>query len=150
MRIALPLLVLLLISCSTGTDISSQHSLLIGTWKLIAAKTIQNDSVHIDDLSGKEMIKVINGSHFAFLNHDLKTDPDDSLDFFVSGGGQYTLEGQQYTEFLEYCNFRQWEGHTFEFTITIKNDTLIQRGQEEIEELGVNREIIETYIRTGK
>jgi hypothetical protein len=120
---------------------------LIGTWELISATTIQNDSTRIDDLSGKRMIKIINATHFAFLNHDVNKGID-SLASFVAGGGTYTLEGDFYTESLEYCNYREWEDNTFEFTMKIKGDTLIQTGIEKIEDLGVDRKIIETYLKT--
>ena len=51
------------------------------------------------------------------------------------------------TEHLEYCNDRQWEGNDFAFTITIKNDTLVQTGIEKVESAGVNRLNIERYVR---
>lgn len=132
------------------SDLATQKDLnLIGTWELISSKKIQNDEVEVDDLSGKRMIKVINDSHFAFMNHDLKNEAD-TLGFFVSGAGKYSLEGNQYTEYLEYCNYREWEGHVFEFSVKINGDTLVQQGLEEIEELNVSRTIIETYLRTNE
>lgn len=122
---------------------------IIGTWELISATTIQGDSTYQKDLSNKRMIKIINDSHFAFLNHDLNKG-EDSLAVFVAGGGSYTLAGDTYTEVLEYCNFRKWENNTFEFNVKVKGDTLIQSGIEEIKELGVDRKIIEVYIKTEK
>ncbi len=56
-------------------------------------------------------------------------------------------DADKYTEFLEYCNDRQWENNKFDFTITIKNDTLTQKGIEKIDSLGVNRVNIEKYVR---
>lgn len=52
------------------------------------------------------MIKIINETHFSFLNHDMKKGKD-STKVFVAGGGRYTLEGDQYNEFLEYCSARE-------------------------------------------
>ena len=66
---------------------------------------------------------------------------------FSAGGGNYTLKDSLYTEHLQYCNDRQWEGNNFEFTVTINNDTLIQKGLEKIDSLGVNRMNIEKYLR---
>ena len=83
------------------------------------------------------------------MNHDLASETD-SLQLYVSGGGTYNLEGDQYTEFLEYCNYRDWEGYEFTFTVEFRGDTLIQQGIEEIEELGVEREIREVYLRTDQ
>ena len=42
---------------------------------------------------------------------------------------------------------REWEGHSFNFTVTISNDTLIQKGIEKVENLGIDRLIIEKYVR---
>jgi hypothetical protein len=52
-----------------------------------------------------------------------------------------------YTEHLEYCSDKEWEGNDFKFTVTIKNDTLIQSGIEKVEEAGVNRLNMEKYVR---
>lgn len=88
-------------------------------------------------------------THFAFLQHDLKKGEDSSA-VFVAGGGRYSLTGTTYTEHLEYCSARNWEGNDFSFNISIKGDTLIQRGVEKIENLGVNRVNIEKYVRVSK
>ena len=147
MRIQLIILAFLLTSCSAEKKDPKNEALsIIGTWKLISATTIQQDTIRADDLSGKEMIKIINDSHFAFLNHDLNKGKD-STAHFVSGGGIYSLSGNQYTESLQYCNARAWEGNKFEFTVEVKGDTLIQSGIEKLEDLGIDRKIIETYLK---
>jgi hypothetical protein len=69
---------------------------------------------------------------------------------FVAGGGSYSLADSLYTEHLEYCSAREWEGNDFTFALSIKNDTLIQKGIEKIESAGVNRINIEKYIRVKK
>ena len=89
---------------------------------------------------------MINDSHFAFAGHDLNKGKD-STAFFSSGSGKYELADSNYTEHLQYCNDRQWEGNDFHFTVTISNDTLIQQGIEKIDSIGVNRLNIEKYIR---
>jgi hypothetical protein len=66
---------------------------------------------------------------------------------FSAGGGRYKLKGDQYTEYLEYCNDRAWEGNAFLFTVAIRNDTLTQTGMETIEATKVNRRNIEKYVR---
>ncbi len=68
---------------------------------------------------------------------------------YSSGGGTYTLKDSTYTEHLEYCNARNWEGNNFTFTVTLKGDTLIQQGIEKIESEGVNRINIEKYVKVG-
>lgn len=147
MKIIAVLLAICLVSCSESQDTPPDDRLnIIGTWELVAAQKMQNDVIEVDDLKGKRMIKIINDSHFAFFNHDIGPD---SLQFFVSGGGTYKLNGNQYIEQLEYCNYREWEGQTFAFSLEFKGDTLIQRGIEQIEALGVDREITEKYVQAS-
>lgn len=123
---------------------------LQGTWKLLSGTTIEKDSSTATDYTkGREFIKIINDTHFAFLSHDLNKGKD-SAAAFSAGGGRYSLADSVYTEHLEYCSDRQWEGNSFEFTVTINGDTLTQKGIEKVENLGVNRINIEKYIRVKK
>ncbi|MBT33215.1 MAG: hypothetical protein CMO01_26435 [Thalassobius sp.] len=139
-------LALLLFACSKKTELTTEKLPIEGTWKLLKATTIRGDSSSTDHMEGKEMIKILNGTHFSFLNHDLNNGKDSTASF-VAGGGKYELAGDQYIEHLQFCNFREWEGHDFTFTIQITGDTLVQKGEEEIEDLGIKQEIIETYVR---
>ena len=119
---------------------------LNGTWQLISGTTITKGvSVVTDYTKNQSMIKIINDTHFAFLRHDLNTKKDSS-NHFDAGGGGYTLNGDKYTEHLDYYTDKNWEGKTFDFTVTIKNDTLIQKGLEKVESEGIDRIIIEKYI----
>jgi hypothetical protein len=120
---------------------------MAGTWQLITGTLIEKgDTVVTDYTKNQSFIKIINDTHFAFLQHDLSKGKD-STPVFVSGGGRYSLSDSSYTEHLEYCSAREWEGNDFNFTITIKNDTLIQSGVEKVESAGVNRLNIEKYIK---
>ncbi|MHA4842683.1 hypothetical protein ACX0G7_00905 [Flavitalea antarctica] len=120
---------------------------LKGTWKLFSGTLIEKgDTVTTDFTKNTSFIKIINDTHFAFLQHDLAKGKDSTASF-SSGGGKYTLKDSVYTEFLEYCTAREWEGHDFKFNIQISNDTLIQRGVEIVESAGINRVNIEKYTR---
>ena len=140
-------------SCNAGTTQNNDSTGLPikGTWKLISGTLIEKGDTNITyytkDLS---FIKIINDSHFAFLKHDLTKGKDSATASFGAGGGSYTLAGNQYTEHLEYCNDRQWEGNGFTFTVTIQNDTLIQSGTEKVANANVDRINIEKYIRLKK
>jgi hypothetical protein len=119
-----------------------------GTWRLVSATSITGGvSTVTVDTTKTRMIKIITGSHFAFLKHDIHL-PKDSANHFDAGGGSYTLKGDQYTEHLDFYNDRNWEGQTFTFTVSVQGDTLVQRGREKVEGTGVDREIIERYVRT--
>jgi hypothetical protein len=146
----LPAILLIFISCRNLVESKEPNIVkppIEGTWKLLAGTLIEKGDTTVTDYTkGKEFIKIINGSHFAFLLHDLhKGKEADST--FSCGGGHYTLHDSSYTEHLEYCNDRQWEGNDFSFIATISNDTLTQKGIEKIDSLGVNRLNIERYVR---
>jgi hypothetical protein len=139
----------ILISCNTENkkqDSGVSSVSIEGTWKLVSGATItKNDTVFTDYTKNQEMIKVINATHFAFLKHGLNNGKDSAV--YDSGGGSYTLANDQYTEHLQYCSEREWEGHDFQFTVAVKNDTLVQQGIEKVEGAGIDRVIIEKYAK---
>jgi len=150
MKIAYLILATAFMSCAGNmVDNTKKQSPIsvIGTWKLITGILIEkNDTVVTDYTKNISFIKIINDTHFAFLQHDLNKGKD-SAAVFVSGGGSYSINDSLYTEHLEYCSDRIWEGNDFKFTVNIKNDTLVQRGIEKVENAGINRINIEKYIR---
>ncbi len=124
---------------------------ITGTWQLITGIHIEKDDTVVTNYAKNiSFINIINDTHFAFLQHDLNKGKDSSAAVFVAGGGSYSLSDSLYTEHLEYCSAREWEGNDFSFRIDIKNDTLIQSGVEKVESAGVNRINIEKYIRVKK
>lgn len=152
MKISISALIIfaILAACQStpATNESTQSTIPIaGTWKLISGTLIEKGDTTVTDYTKKQsFIKIINNTHFAFLLHDLNKGKD-SAAVFSAGGGTYTLKDSTYTEHLEYCNDRQWEDHDFPFTVSIHNDTLIQKGVEKVENLGVERLNIEKYVR---
>jgi hypothetical protein len=143
-------LLLALASCSNppkqATE-TTQLAKLDGTWHLISSKSIaKGDTSVTTPPKDQEMFKMFNATNFAFFTHDLvhgKT----AKPVYSSGAGTYTLSGDNYTEHLAYCDARDWENKDFKFKLTIKNDTLVQKGIEKIEGLNVDHEIIETYVK---
>ncbi|WP_020601338.1 hypothetical protein [Spirosoma spitsbergense] len=130
---------------TTKNDGGELSESLVGTWKLLSGTLIEKGDTSVTDYTkNSSFIKIINGSHFAFLKHGVNKDSAANYD---SGGGKYTLRDSSYTEHLEYCNEREWEGHDFTFTVSLKNDTLIQRGIEKVEKAGIDRMNIEKYVR---
>ena len=140
--ISILIVTLTIIACNSNKE----QNQIEGTWRLVSATATQKDSTFSTFNPKTKMIKILNDSHFAFFNHDLNNGKDSTAVFF-GGGGKYTLKDSVYTESLEYFNNRAWENNTFEFVIKIKNDTLIQKGVEKVEKLGVDRIIIEKYVR---
>jgi UDP-N-acetylmuramate-alanine ligase len=146
--IGLLLVMVFLTSCNEKNkqETTSIKKDIEGTWRLVSAETTEKDSTFSTFNPKTKMIKIINDSHFAFFNHDLNNGKKADALFF-GGGGKYTLKDSTYTENLEYFNNRDWENNKFEFTVKIKNDTLIQKGIEKVAKLGIDRIIIEKYVR---
>jgi len=119
---------------------------MVGTWQLITHTEITKGNSVVTDYKNTPFIKIINDTHFAFLTHQINT-PKDSSNHFDAGGGVYTLQGNKYTEHLDYYIDKNWEGKSFDFTVTMKNDTLIQQGLEKVEKENIDRIIIEKYLR---
>lgn len=143
------LIIITLLACQsrTATPQEANAGGITGTWRLLSGTLIEKgDTTTTDYSKGISFIKIINKSHFAFMQHDLNKGKD-SAAVFAAGGGTYTYHDGRYTEHLEYCSAREWEGHQFDFTISIKGDTLVQRAVEAVKEAGINRENIETYVR---
>jgi len=132
-------------SCETKHPSVSRQ--LAGTWQLFSATLIEKgDTTSTDYTIDKKFIKIINDSHFSFISHDLNKGKD-SLANFSAGAGTYKLVDSSYIEHLEFCSAREWENNDFHFTVSIRNDTLIQTGIEKVVSAGVDRLNIEKYVR---
>lgn len=133
--------------CSVKNDVSGNK--LIGTWQCISSIAKNNDTTMVDSLKDQKMIKIISLSHFAFLNHDLKGGKDSTAIAFVAGGGSCHFNDSIYSEELEYCNYRDWEGLKVDFKYVISHDTLTLTGHEKKEDIKIDHVITEKYIRIG-
>lgn len=148
MRLIALLAIVFLFACNLSVDTREPALPIVGTWQLFSATLVENgDSITTDYTKDKKFIKIINDSHFSFTSHDLNKGKDSATAAFSAGAGSYTLKDSLYTESLEFCSAREWEGHDFTFTVTIQNDTLVQSGVEKIEGTNVNRLNIEKYVR---
>jgi hypothetical protein len=155
----IPVLLAFCLAACTGNQVSAPGSQpsttnsgpssnrINGTWRLLSGTTITKGVSSVTDYTkDQSMIKIINDTHFAFLKHRLN-EPKDSSNQFDAGGGSYTLNGDQYTEHLDYYVDKNWEGKPFTFTVSITGDTLIQKGLEKVESENIDRVIIEKYLR---
>jgi hypothetical protein len=138
------IIALLFVFCACEKQSTSS---LEGTWQLISATSTEKDSTFSTFNPKVKMIKIINDSHFAFLSHDITGAKDSTRAAYTAGGGTYTLKDSLYSENLEYFIDPQWENHKFEFVVKIQNDTLVQKGVEKLEKLGIDRVIVEKYVR---
>lgn len=141
------LMILVLFSCQPQTkEVSEPTSKgeagIEGSWKLVYADIREKDTIMIKDLTKTAFIKILNKTHFAFFNQDHGTGEN-----FMSGAGTYTFDGENYTETLDFIQVTELRGHVFPFRAEIKGDSLIQQGHEFAEEAGLDRYILEKYVR---
>ncbi|QIX63186.1 hypothetical protein HER32_19225 [Hymenobacter sp. BT18] len=147
--VALTAVVVSFLACTSETQTTPKASKMpiTGTWQLVNRTIIEKgDTVTTAASKNESFIKVINDTHFAFLQHDLSKGQD-SAAVFVAGGGRYSLNDSLYREHLEYCSARNWEDNDFAFTLSLQNDTLTQSGVEKVASAGVDRINIERYVR---
>jgi len=65
------------------------------------------------------------------------------------GGGSYTLEGNLYTEYIDFSTYKEYVGKTVKMKMEFVNDTLVQ-SYHPVDSLGNSMEnvmIIEKYVR---
>ncbi|TDE17388.1 hypothetical protein [Dyadobacter psychrotolerans] len=142
-------ILLSLVSCNITSEVTEKNRTLplAGTWNLVSSKVItKTDTVNTFPVKGQEMIKMFTDNEFSFFKHDLNYGKGESA-VFDAGSGTYKLEGENYSEHLAYCNYRDWENRDFNFKLILKNDTLIQTGIEKIDSLNINQEIVEIYVK---
>ena len=132
---------IIIIICSKRTPLITNNK-IEGTWEMVYAEIIENDSLKLKDLSNTSFIKIINKSHFSFFNQE----NSDTKNYY-SGAGSYILKDGNYTETLNFTTVEAIKKHQFSFKTVVKGDTLIQSGIEKVAAAGINRYILEKYIK---
>jgi len=146
-------IVLLALSCKPVMETKDPvRNGLMGNWQLISSEYIKPGKTVVNVTKGQKMIKIITDKYFAFLLHDVKEKDTTAknIPVFSAGGGSYTLEKNKYTEHLEYCSARNYEGNHVIFEVEIKGDTLILTGMEKImgnNTVGENVKLVEKFVR---
>jgi len=123
--LALIAISLLTISSVPGTTLKSkkQTASVEGTWQLVSYKYGSSQSAFIDRNESSNRIKVINKTHFIWV------EVDNSGKVVQSAGGKYTLAGEIYTEFLEFgVGMDQYLKSSPQFTIKVEGDMMFQSG----------------------
>ena len=131
--ISLVLLVTLFVSCAT-----EKKNKLEGVWELVSAKSTSPDTtIEITQADWKQ-IKVVTKSHFVWIGQEpnrakfLKGGIDSELlaaaKTFGAGGGTYTLEGDTYTEHIEFFLEPNYVDTSIPFKCQIEGDQWIHSG----------------------
>ena len=127
---------------------------LEGAWELVDAKNVPADPDF--SLAKTRQIKIITRTHFAFLSQDrLPAKPSAAhlaaaAKSFSAGGGTYKLEGDSYTEHIEFFSVPKFVGTSITFKIKWEGDEWIQSGTLQLKSLGLSDhdvQITEKYRR---
>ena len=115
---------------------------LEGAWELVAARNVPADP----DFSLKKtrQIKIITKTHFAFLSQDRLPAKPSAAELaaaaksYSAGGGTYKLEGDAYTEHIEFFAVPKFVGTSITFKVKWEGDEWIQTGTLPLKALGLS------------
>jgi hypothetical protein len=112
-----------LVAVGNRTEESAPEAIkIIGSWKLVKARYGDGKMEEMKD--GETAVKIFSATRWAaaFYNNSKKT-------YDGAGGGTYKLEGDKYTETIEYFSWDNASaGQTVVFTMKIENGMLHQYG----------------------
>jgi hypothetical protein len=134
-RSIFPFLITLLIASVVGftsfrsPDSGSEKKLkkqdISGTWKLESYRYGNSSSKFISASADRPRVKLITDNGFQWSSYDVSTKR-----ITESAGGSYTLEGDSYTEILEYgFNMEPYVGTQSNFKIKVEDDMLFLTGK---------------------
>ncbi len=118
------ILICLIIPILMGSCTQEKASPMEGAWKLAYEYEISGDNTTLlfPGTSKGSEIKMWSGDRWALVGVFIQ---DSTLtDNF--GGGEFTLEGTNYQEIVQYHSATEYLGQTVKLFLEIKNDTLTQ------------------------
>lgn len=95
--VALLAIAMLTISASSSEKTQKNIASIQGTWELVSYKYGSSVSGFMDVRDNIRRLKVINETHFIWVHYDTISGKISS-----SAGGSYTMNGDAYSEFLEF------------------------------------------------
>jgi len=106
------------------TDPEKTRGKLEGTWELVSYKYVEGAPFK-DVIKDQRVIKLMTGSHFVWVSYDLRKKKPTSV-----GGGRYSLEGDTYTEELDFADKRAEDlvGKRQLFKAKIEGDVWLHSG----------------------
>lgn len=130
-------------------------SQLEGTWDLVEAKYTPPDPAFT--FADRHQIKILTKTHWVFLSEKrvapkLTSQTNDTellaaAKAFGAGGGTYTLDGDTYTEHIEFFNTPNYVGMSLPWKINWEGDEWIQTGTFPMKALGLGDHDMELYER---
>jgi hypothetical protein len=109
---------LLTVSASSGEKSQKKMTSIEGTWELVSYKYGSSSSGFIDVNDNVRRIKVINETHFIWVQYDTI-----SGKVVRSAGGTYTIKGDAYSEFLEFgLAMEPYIKQSHNYTVKVEGD----------------------------
>lgn len=102
---------------------AKKRSPLYGTWILESSVFTTEDSVYRETSKDKKQMKMVSPGHFMFIISRAK---DDS--FLMASGGRAIIEGDTYTEIIDYSSRPDAVHKTYKFNAKVVGDTWYHSG----------------------
>ncbi len=115
----LTLSAILLLICSSCYKVNQ----LEGTWELVSAQWIFEDTTEFPNSEYDREIKMIGKTNFLVIRQDTTND-----ELFFSGGGTYVLDGDSYTESLEFASWVTDIGSTLTYECSYEDSLWVITG----------------------
>ncbi len=138
----------LLLACGIVAGYAqAPKSPLEGTWELTSAKWTENgkETVSLPGTISGGQLKMYSKGYFVFVGRFKEGDTPASDSY---GGGTYTLNGEDYSETIQYHVATGIVGKTLHFKLVIKGDTMTLTGPitpENQKDFGLR--LVEVYVR---
>jgi hypothetical protein len=114
----------LTISAVPGPSVKKKPASITGTWELVSYKYGFAQSAFIDVPKSQCHYKLITDTHFTWVSFST-----DTKKVMSSAGGAYTLEGNTYTESLDYgLGMDAYLGNKCPYTIKVEGDMFFLSG----------------------
>ena len=149
------LFILLLMSIISFNTSGEQNGRIEGVWELVSAKYTSPDETVEVDQSKWTQIKVITKSHFVFAGQEPNrakvsgADTDAELiamaRSYFGGGGTYTVEGDTYTETVQYFMNPNYISVSVPYKIEIDGNQFIQSGILPSKSVGLEKPDVKLY-----
>ncbi len=109
---------------------------LEGAWELVDARYTPADPSF--SLAARRQIKLLTKTHWAFLDQAREPAQPANPSDFSAGGGTYQLEGDSYTEHIEFFAVPKFVGASITFKIKWDGDEWTQTGTLPLKALGLS------------
>jgi hypothetical protein len=94
---------------------------LVGSWEMVSMQVTAPDSVADYDESDTPTLKILNDTHWMFIRQSAER-------FVFAQGGRYELDGDTYTEIVEYSALPENIGQEYTFKCQVEGDTWLHEG----------------------